>query len=448
LIDGDADLKPAKGSSTPHTRVWLWAIIVLGAALRLAAIPLVHNHGLISDEREYLFLATRLHEGGPFVDSNGEFSVRSPLFPALLALIPHFPEQGLGFPLVAECVAGTLAILLVYLIALSVWKRAWPALVAAGAAALHPGMVVYSTLLLTEMPFVVLMLIFLLLMSRLIARLRLSDSLVLGAVAGVAVLTRAVFLGPFSAMLGFLWMQLRSTGKATSTCLAALAVCLLVLSPWVIRNYQVHHEIVPVSSFSGSSLLMGNNPFTHGSTKFDPGYDAWRREQLRAHGISDEASEYVRTTAEGRIAVEYMAAHPWNTSLLMLEKAYVFWFYPLSHQQFNVPLKAAMMGADVLLYLGAAAGFVAAWHLRKRLGLLLVPLAAFTLLHIVLHAEARYRVPVVPLICVMFGGVTEAWRERLSVLEDPRSLRRALVLAGAIVAIYGLTGGLFFLGKL
>jgi 4-amino-4-deoxy-L-arabinose transferase-like glycosyltransferase len=52
-----------------------------------------------------------------------------------------------------------------------------------------------------------------------------------------------------------------------------LAVFILILSPWIIRNYQVFHSFVPVSTNGGFNFLMGNHPTSNGNVNFNFEYD-------------------------------------------------------------------------------------------------------------------------------------------------------------------------------
>ncbi len=187
-------------------------ILLVAALLRFAAVPVLHTVGLISDEREYLHLATRWQHGESFTDTNGDASMRYPLFPALLSLSPGLSPDNLWLPLALEALLGVLAVYFVYRLALALWESETAALVAAGASALHPGLVAYSALLLTEAPFVVIFLAILLLIRRMTAEPRLTEALLIGFVAGLGMLTRAVFLAPFCFLIAFLWWRLRRTG--------------------------------------------------------------------------------------------------------------------------------------------------------------------------------------------------------------------------------------------
>jgi 4-amino-4-deoxy-L-arabinose transferase-like glycosyltransferase len=434
--------------------IWLPAILLFGALVRIAAMPLAHNLGLTSDEREYLFIAANVQEKGAFIDSNGDASVRSPLFPALLALSPRVSENNLAVPLVLEFLLGVLSVYLVYRLARAMWENEAAALLAAGAAALFPGLVVYSTLLLTEIPFVVLFLLILLRMEKFQVGATPGEAVLIGFLAGLAVLMRGVFMLPFLFLVLLLVVSFGrrgwNTGGRAMLGVVPLLACLAVLTPWTIRNYDVHHALVPISTFTGMSLVYGNNPYTHGSTKFDPGFDEWYRNQRRERGVEDSTSvsEYDRMRVDEEIAVCYMQAHPWDTLKHMVQKAYVLWIYPLSHQQTNRPLKIVMMASDFILYCGAALGMGIGWHLRKRFPLVWVSIAGFTVLHMVLHAEARYRVPLVPLVCVLFGGVALVARHLNPFLRDRTASRRAALLIAGIGGVYILTAFLYVSGRL
>ena len=43
--------------------------------------------------------------------------------------------------------------------------------------------------------------------------------------------------------------------------------------PWIIRNYQVFHEVVPMSTNGGINFLMGNNKNSNGNVDFNFDYD-------------------------------------------------------------------------------------------------------------------------------------------------------------------------------
>ncbi len=118
----------------------------------------------------------------------------------------------------------------------------------------------------------------------------------------------------------------------------------------------------------------------------------------------------------------------------------------MSPQQPNAKLKAVVMVADTIFYLGVAFGIGMARHFRRQMTLLWVPIVGFVAVHLVLHAEARYRIPVVPLLCVLFGGVGLLWQNRAAFQQDKPAFHLALLLAGLIAGIYILTTFLYLSG--
>jgi hypothetical protein len=72
-----------------------------------------------------------------------------------------------------------------------------------------------------------------------------------------------------------------------------LVVFILILSPWIIRNYQVFHSFVPVSTNGGFNFLMGNHSNSNGNVNFDFEYDVSNpnevEESLRAYSKGIES---------------------------------------------------------------------------------------------------------------------------------------------------------------
>ena len=74
----------------------------------------------------------------------------------------------------------------------------------------------------------------------------------------------------------------------------------------------------------------------------------------------------------------------------------------------------------------------------------------FILLHVLLHGDARYRLPVTPLIALLAGGGIASL---LSLLRGSSRLTRSGaweggLMASAFVAAYGITGWMLLNGKI
>src|SRR5262249_13795870 len=61
--------------------------------------------------------------------------------------------------------------------------------------------------------------------------------------------------------LAWLWWRLRRLSRSRySRILIAALASILVVTPWLIRNYLVFHRFVPIRSGLGLQLYHGNNP--------------------------------------------------------------------------------------------------------------------------------------------------------------------------------------------
>jgi len=424
---------PAQRGAIPRA---LRTILIGAFLLRVAVVLPAHWDGFGSDEKEFIFLAHQLADGHGFVDSNGEHSVRAPLFPALLALFIPLTGSSLVVPFLLVALLGTLNVYSGYALAKELWNDERTALTAALLIAFFPALVLHGALLMSETLFISLFLFALLLARQLCTEDRVGTHLLFGAVAAFAVLTRAVFFGMFLVLIIAVLVKRRKMNLPASRLLIALSVWCLLLAPWTLRNYAIHRAFVPVSTFGGRSLLIGNNPFAHGTTRLDPGFPDWLSQKLKERGLApiDSLSEQQVSSVEQSIALQYMAANPWHAALLSLEKTYVFWIYPLSHRSQSHPLQAFLMAFDIMLWVCFIAGAAIAWKRRVPMFPVWIVLAFFTMMHAILHAEARYRLPLVPLLCVIGAGLVAA-RDPLfrgALFADPGSRR---VLVGGVMCL-------------
>jgi hypothetical protein len=430
-------------------------ILLAGALLvRLIAVPAIHQLGYTSDEREYVLLAGRILDGSGFTDSNGTQSVRAPLYPAILAgaLFLDGGDYSLGH--VVGVLLGVAGVSLVFLLGFVVFDDRKTALWGAAMAAFYPGLITYSAMLQTETLFILFFLLTLLLAWSFLSHPRLSTSLLLGLFAGLAGLTRAIFL-PFFPLLLLVLLGTRIAGgwaKARLVLVTAL-VFIIVLLPWGIRNYMIHHRIVPVSTFAGPSLLLGNNPFTTGTTRLQDGFEEWFSESVgaRTGHYPEELSEIQRADISRDIALDFITTHPGRFAELLVRKAQVLLVYPITNSDSYIPAQLVAVLSDGLLLLAAAMGVVLAPARRRGVVALLSICAFFAAIHIFLHAEARYRLPFVPLICILGGAGAAAVSSapgRQTLREAKGYAARVAFLWTVIVALYGATGLMFLRGSI
>jgi Dolichyl-phosphate-mannose-protein mannosyltransferase len=396
-------------------------------------------------------MAGRIAGGGDFVDSNGFRSVRAPLYPFFLAGTFALSGGSVALAHVLGCLLGTLSVYLTYLLTRQVWNDVKSAIFSAGIVALHPSLVIYSTLLLTETLYIVLLLGLFLAAVRFLRLPLLPNAALLGIAGGLASLTRPVAFGFFPVVLGLLYWL--SGGRTMRGLAVAAGFFLLVLAPWTIRNAVVLGELVPVATGGGSSLLTGNNPYATGTWRVEPGFDEWFDRSARSQGVADPVSlsETERSSVSARMALNFIRSDPARALWLALKKSHVFWIYPISHTDSDTTVQTIAMAGDVALLSLVAVGIAAAGGRGRTLALFLAAGLYFWLLQAVLHSEARFRLPLLPLGAVVagYGCACLADGTARRRLFGGGAARRKLVLGlAAVAAIYGVTTWMVFIHRI
>jgi hypothetical protein len=428
-------------------------IMIFALVVRLAAVLPLHADGYyMSDERQYVNMAHRILDGQGFVSDNGELSTIAPLYIFLLAGIFKFVGSSLAIGHVLGCLLGVCIVVLGYLLCLELFCSERAALLSAAAVAFYPSLVIYAGLLVTETLYMVFFLCVILLAYKMVGRITMGMGVLLGIVSALATLTRAVFFGFFPVLLCMIWwMRRRENKHGIKNLILALVVWCVVLAPWSVRNYNLHHTFVPVSTGGGKVLLIGNNPFAPKSWHTE-GFEEWLQQQAAARGVQNLStlSEVELFSLYKEIAISFIGSHPFATVLLAIQKAYIFWIYPVANSDSNILEQAFVTIGDFLLYVGAAIGLGACWHYRTRLLLPFVAIGFFLAVQIVFHAEARFRLPVVPFLCMLFGYaammLTDRQR-RTEFMSQKRNTRGSVVAIACIICVYVYTGVLFLAGK-
>ncbi len=399
-------------------------ILVIALAARLGAAALWHERAegrfFFGDSETYWQLARTIARGEAYRYSAEGYDARvfrTPGYPLLLA--PLFLFGGDHPPVfwarVQGAVFGALAAGAVWWLARELFG-ARAALAAGLAAAVYPGAVATSVMVLTEAPFSMLMLVQL---TAWVAAWRSTSrgraigfSIGAGAAAGAAVLVRPSWLLFTPAVVALMWAVERLRGRQANRSrwnepvvgMAVLAAMLVVLSPWWVRNWRVTGRFVPTTLQVGASLYDGLSPQATGASDmaFVDRFVAAERAQDAA---ADEPFEVRLDRRMRREAVEWAKQHPGRVAQLALVKFARMWnVWPNEPEMSTWPVRL-MVAGTYLPVLGLA--LVGAWR-TIRLGrpyvLCWLPAVYFTLLHMVFVSSIRYRQPVMPALIVLAAG--------------------------------------------
>lgn len=386
-------------------------------------------------------------------------------YSALLGAIYRVFGSGLVVAPVVNAVTGTLLVVVVHRVA-RYYISQNRARVAGAIAALHPGLIVYSALVMTEP------LAALLIMSALYCALHWSKTwrgvLIGGAVLGLAVLVRPASLlaAPLLALL-----QPRPIWKALARGAAATLLSVLVVLPWTIRNCNVMDGCAFVSTNGGWNLAIGaltktgrfftlhaadGCPVVTGQVEQDRCWARVGRKIIFAHPIAwleKMPAKLAQTYDHESFAIEYLhEASPelWPESRRLAGRDFLSFFHrllmvvsALCIVGFVDPRRSARrewiaQGALLLVLLGIGLdGFLSVTHPVYLLAVLvpliaLIPLpgrptqaavgryllalfAATSVTHAVFFGEDRYHLVITPALCILAAAALRRSKDRAQV---------------------------------
>ncbi|HEY6001049.1 MAG TPA: glycosyltransferase family 39 protein [bacterium] len=400
----------------PRPDIFLALILLLALALRVVYILQSRASPFFADPvMDALYhteWARAIAAGKPFVD--GPY-FRAPLYPWFLGLCFRLFGESFLAPRLIQAAFGTATVGLTWLIGREAGGRAVAAVAALGMAVYRTA-IYFDGELLLETLYVPLALLGLWLTLRLHRDRRLGAALGAGAAWGVAALARPnhLLLLPLLA----LWIAALARPDWRRGLAAAgafgLGVVLPIL-PVTARNLAVGHDFVLISSQGGVNFWIGNNPQADGNLAVVPGtrsgwWTGYRDSIALAEaeaGRPLKASEVSRHYA--RKAWGFIAGQPRAAARLLLWKLRLFWTaFELGNNQAEQFL--ALRFGPVLRWLPLGFGVVAPLGLlglafALRGGLRLAPLPAYllvsTLVVVLFFVNARYRIPVVPVLMVL-----------------------------------------------
>ena len=189
-------------------------------------------------------------------------------YSAFLAMVYRVFGASVTSATLANAVVGALTVLVVHRLALA-WMSPIRALLAGLVTALHPGLVLYTALIMTE-PLAGLGLVAAPLAYARVAgvsfRSRIGGALSAGLVLGLTTLVRPQSL--LSApLIGLLALRNSSWKRALVVGALATASCVAVVLPWTARNCSVMDGCAFVSTNGGWNLAIGSSP--HATGRFD-----------------------------------------------------------------------------------------------------------------------------------------------------------------------------------
>jgi 4-amino-4-deoxy-L-arabinose transferase-like glycosyltransferase len=308
-----------------RVRHWLAAIVVVALIVRIAVIVATPHYLAVTDAGEFDADAVTLVKDHRYPSSGltghgGPTAFRPPLFPLSLAALYEVVGTGSAKTRwtagrAMEAVLGAVAVLLICLIGLRLFGRV-TGLVAGAIAAVYPPLVLIGSSLLSESLFIPLMLgsVWAALVHR-DSRHGLRWAVLSGVLVSLAELTRSNGFALALPIGLLIWSErprgtLSASVRAMRAPAAFLAAAALTLVPWLIRDYNVFHRFVPVTTEAGFGLAGVYNPAVQARTDYPTLWRFPREDIENVWARYPNANEAEDSDHAGHVALEYIKAHP------------------------------------------------------------------------------------------------------------------------------------------
>jgi tetratricopeptide (TPR) repeat protein len=454
-----------------HLRLLMVIAVIVAASVTVRIVFLVElerselGNVLSLDSRFYRDLAADVVSGKALPAGALTFN---PLYPLFLIVIFRLFGEGLLAPRVVQLVLGILTIVLVSLAGERLVegpRRGRPsgeatAVIAAAMAALYSQFLLYEGLLLATT-----LEIFLLTASFVMALVTDQDlrgerlltirsrripawasSLLLGALCGAGALGRPNLFFLLVAALP-LWLMVRNRRKRKGLLPAlsfAVGACLL-LAPPIIYNATRTGQFVPVTAHGGINFYIGNRPGTSGV--YQPPDDL--RADMR--GLIEDAranveADFGRRATDKEVsnyyfnrAVENIKRDPGGWLRLLGRKLLLFFNgveVPDVPNVFFCEESCRVLSALFLPFVAIAplgvAGFIALWRSGRNRSIVAIFLGCAVASVLLFYVNARYRLPVVPLL-ILCAAFYFSWAARKL---SRKRWKQVVVTAMVAVAVF------------
>lgn len=375
--------------------------------------------GMLPDEQQYWGMARSLSEGNGLRDELGFRAGRMPLFPAMLAPLTQLPH-GVVWAKLLMCLLGAGGAAAAAMLGARCFS-ARVGLVAGLLVAADPYLVYFSSLILTETPFLLAILTLWYLASgngdSRLATLR--AALLRGGICGISaaacVYLREAGAAFAMALAALVLIRDRFKPRTCVMVLTATGVVFLLLLPWAWRNHRQLDSWIFLTTRGGITLYDGVHPQATGRSDLgdikampavrdfvdrrdEVGWDAWFR-RASWQSVRDDFAQVAR------LAVVKLK-RTWNvvpnleegrSTALMAVSA--MWTIPM----YALALLGVYHGLKRFSSTGQAGDRCSTEHSgdRWRVAVLILPAVVISVIHAVLVGSVRYRLPAMPMLEVL-----------------------------------------------
>ena len=289
---------------------------------------------------------------------------------------------------------------LIYKIAKIIFKNEMISFIAFTIMLFYPFFVYYQGLLLSETVFISLLLgAFYFIYKWYESDFRLNKFFFLAnifLVLGLYAKATLTILSPFL-MGSFYFFNKLDFKKAFKVFLYSFILWSILLFPWWVRNYTIFNKLVIFTTSSGANFYLGNNPFNK-----DGGCDWSKDVNRKIVDKINQLSEIEQNKIFKEKAIEFIKEHPYEflkLAFMKLKRFYNIEFNSESLRKSKLNyISIFSYGVIFILFLMSIVLNIKDW---RKLSAIYILFIYFTLLHMIVIASIRYRLPLEPFMILL-----------------------------------------------
>jgi hypothetical protein len=269
------------------------------------------------------------------------------------------------------------------------------------AVAIWPTLIVYTTILASELPYMAF------LMAAFYFFIQRESSIVKAGIISGCLFSIAYYIRPLAVIvlaigIFYLFVNLQNKKITILRSLTVMVLLVILVSPWAYRNFQTHNAFIPMSTNGGATLWMGNQPDTNGGYVPTPKHLAHLNEHVRNQLLKQEAIDYIKQEPVSfliRTAEKFLSFHlretigvGWNEKGIrqVFGDIAILPLKVICQLYWSLVLAAACMG--VFLFFRRHGFWRTAFH-----PFILIWMSAAAI-HAIIVSQDRYHIPVIPFI--------------------------------------------------
>jgi 4-amino-4-deoxy-L-arabinose transferase-like glycosyltransferase len=374
-----------------------------------------YHSDLFSDD--YDLIAENLVNGHGYrvYADTSETALRSPGFVLILAAIFSVFGKGiLAVQVIQYFMSASIAII-IYLITQRLFSCKTASLLAGGIFLFHPVSIMSDTRGNADTTLTLCLTITIWLLLRAIDSERPRDFILTGLALGYTMLVKASVALIFPSVFLFLALMMPITRpqlrRLVGNFAIIAAVAASIMTPWIIRNYEISGRFVPTMTVAGLAVFQGEEA----ERNIANGKDSWlllidaAEEQIRIghemglrmrddffpqfYTARDEVAFYSELARRGW--AEYRK-DPMLLARAVIHNSWAFWFQGRT-------TKATLVNIAILapFILASVYGSMLAIRKDRKAWILVISIVAYIVPHLFIIAVARYCGAIVPLMCVL-----------------------------------------------